>query len=165
MKHRYLVRRQISRATFDDCGNNLTPDDYKYFWADEQFDSMSDFWFMFPQDYDYKVFIRFFVNGEEYVEGIWHESSWEASCCHVDYPAHFEELYYHKAYDHKNDPEPIVQRALGIHRDKDNDYYNERPPLLIKKSFIDKWDKLHADQYAMEQQFDDMVEQVKKGVA
>ena len=165
MKHRYLVRRKISRATFDDCGNNLTSDEYKYFWADEQFDSMSDFWFMFPQDYDYKIFIRFFVDGEEYVEGIWHEASWENSCCHVEYPAHFEELYYHKAYDHKDYPEPIVQRALGMRRDKDNDYYSERPPLLIKKSFIDKWDKLNADQYAMEQQFEEMVEQVKKGVA
>ena len=164
MKHRYLVRKEIRRATFDDYGNSITSDEYKYFWADEQFDSMSDFWFMFPQDYKHQVYIRFFVDGEEYVEGIWHETQSDNSCCHVDYPAHFEELHYHKAYDHKNDPEPIVQRALGMRR-KDNDYYNGRPPLLIKKSFIDKWDKLQDDQYAMEKQFDDMVEQVKKGVA
>ena len=108
--------------------------------------------------------IKFTYVSEEYVEGIWHETQSDNSCCHVDYPAHFEELHYHKAYDHKDDPEPIVQRALGMHR-KDNDYYNGRPPLLIKKSFIDKWDKLQDDQYAMEKQFDEMVEQVKKGVA
>ena len=46
MKHRYLVRKERV-VTFDDYGNSITSDEYKYFWADEQFDSMSDFWFMF----------------------------------------------------------------------------------------------------------------------
>jgi len=162
MKHRYLVEKEIRTG----LGNSY---EYEYFWADEQFDSMSDFWFMFPNDYFgrkrstlYKVFIRFFVDGDEYVEGIWQEAYSENDCCIQDHNAWWRELYYYKYKDWREReelPEPIVQRALGMSRDKD------RPHLLVKKSFIDKWYKLHADQQVMEQEFADMVEQVKKGVA
>lgn len=176
MKHRYLVEKRVTKRVerphvFEGevLSHLETVEEYKYFWADEQFDSMSDFWFMFSQDYFgrerstlYKVFIRFFVDGDEYVEGIWQEAYSENSCCPQDHNAWWRELYYYKYRDWREQeelPEPIVQRALGMSRDK------YRPHLLIKKSFIDKWDKLHADQQVMEQEFADMVEQVKKGVA
>ena len=165
MKHRYLVRREISRATFDDDGNNITSNEYKYFWADEQCDEMSVFWKWFPQDYNYQVFIRFFVDGEEYVEGIWHEEEPCSDGHGVEYPAHWEELYYHKAYDHKDYPEPIMQRIFNMGRRGELKDEWSCVPILVKKSFIDKWYKLHDDQYAMEKEFRKMTEQVKKGVA
>ena len=159
MKHRYLVHKRVKKSLYSE-------DEHKYFWADEQCDEMSVYWKWFPDEYGYKVFIRFFVDGEEYVEGIWHEEEPCSDGHGVDYPAHFEELYYHKSCaDGKELPEPIVQRIFNMGRGGELKDKHSCVPILVKKSFIDKWYKLHDDQYAMEEEFRKMTEQVKKGVA
>ena len=179
MEHRYLVQKRLRYAGYYDSNGveyawdspermrkdvSFEMPQFKYFWADEQCDEASVFWKWFPDDYEHRVFIRFFVDGEEYMEGAWIEPE---SCddCGVARDSHFEEFDYHKSSDGKALPEPIVQRALNMGRGGQLQKDWGIPTLLIKKSFIDKWNKLNDDVCKMEKEFADMAEQVKKGVA